>query len=193
MNRFDSIYLRVAAILLIGLLAAQWVAERLYQEERERVISHLIAGPLGQRLSMVADKLERTTAGERADLLRILNSPRITFRLASRPLAATSSGRLGTLQGRLQETLGAQRQVSVSSEIPTDDASPTVLISFRLADGQIIIEIRGIRKHKVKLAKQDLMWCQNIALHKANFALQWISGGICLSQGPSCLVLFKPC
>ncbi len=139
MNRFDSIYLRVAAILLIGLLAAQWVAERLYQEERERVISHLIAGPLGQRLSMVADKLERTTAGERADLLRILNSPRITFRLASQPLAATSTGRLGILQGRLRETLGAQRQVTVSSEIPTDDASPTVLISFRLADGQIII------------------------------------------------------
>ncbi len=140
MRRFDSIYLRVAAILLLGLLAAQWVAERLYQEERERVISHLVAGPLGQRLSMVADKLERTPAGEREDLLRILNSPRITFQLVPQPLSAASHGRLGILQARLRETLGAQRQVTVADDPAAEagGAAPTVLISFRLGDGQVI-------------------------------------------------------
>lgn len=141
MKRFDSIYLRVAAVLLIGLLAAQWVAERLYQEERERVISHLIAGPLGQRLNMVADKLERTSASERRELLQVLSSPRITFNLASAALPEPAAGRLDKLQTRLRATLGPSRQVTVSGKTEQTQSGlpPTIRISFTLSDGQRVI------------------------------------------------------
>jgi signal transduction histidine kinase len=141
MKRFDSIYLRVTAVLLLGLLAAQWVAERLYQEERERVVSHLIAGPLGQRLSMVANKLERTPPDERADLLRVLDSSRITFTLASAPDAETEPGPLHHLQDRLQEALGAGRRVRVTGDTEeTRDGLPAAIrISMTLSDGQRVI------------------------------------------------------
>jgi signal transduction histidine kinase len=141
LRRFDSIYLRVAVVLLLALLAAQWVAERLYQEERERVVSHLIAGPLGQRLSMVAGKLERTPAPERLDLLQVLNSPRITFSLVAVPITGTQDGTLSQLQARLRETLGPSRQVAVTGEsAETRDGLPAAIrISFTLNDGQRVI------------------------------------------------------
>lgn len=141
LRRFDSIYLRVAVVLLLALLAAQWVAERLYQEERERVVSHLIAGPLGQRLSMVAGKLERTPAAERLDLLQVLNSPRITFSLVAAPITGTQDGTLSQLQARLRETLGPSRQVAVAGgSAETRDGLPAAIrISFTLNDGQRVI------------------------------------------------------
>ncbi len=141
MKRFDSITLRVATVLLLGLLAAQWIAERLYQEERERVVSHLIAGPLGQRLSMVADKLERTPRPEREDLLQVLNSPRITFTLAAAPLSGTPTGALKLLQARLRETLGPRRQITVAGESGEASGDPptSARISFTLSDGQVVI------------------------------------------------------
>jgi hypothetical protein len=114
LKRFDSITLRVTAVLLLGLLAAQWVSERLYQEERKRVVSHLIAGPLGQRLSQVARKLEHTPAAERGELLQILNSPRITFALPATPGADTElpeCEKLGSPSGgRSGATTFLQRQ-----------------------------------------------------------------------------------
>ncbi|OYY95003.1 MAG: hypothetical protein B7Y41_05480 [Hydrogenophilales bacterium 28-61-23] len=141
MKRFDSIYLRVTAVLILGLLAAQWVSERLYQEERERVVSHLIAGPLGKRLSMVANKLEHTPAGERDELLRVLDSSRITFTLASAPGAETEPGPLHHLQDRLQEVLGAGRRVRVTGDASeTRDGLPAAIrISMTLSDGQRVI------------------------------------------------------
>ena len=141
MKRFDSIYLRVTVVLLLGLLAAQGVAERLYQEERERVVSHLIAGPLGQRLNTVAGKLERTPVNEREDLLRVLNSPRITFTLASASGAETEPGPLHHLQARLREVLGADRQVLVTSDSgETRDGIPAAIrISLTLSDGQRVV------------------------------------------------------
>ena len=141
MKRLDSIYLRVAAVLLLGLLAAQWVADRLYREERERVVSHLVAGPLGKRLAMVAEKLERTPRAERKDLLRVLDSPRITFSLAEAPLSEAASESLEQLRARLQETLGARRQVAVASDSAAGDDGrpPATRVSFVLNDGQVVI------------------------------------------------------
>lgn len=101
----------MAAVLLLGLLAAQWVAERLYQEEREKVVSHLISGPLGQRLNLVADKLERLPQLERPEMLQVLNSPRIRFVLAAEPLPDVTPKALQPLQARLGEVMGAKRAV----------------------------------------------------------------------------------
>ena len=141
MKRFDSLYLRVAAVLLLGLLAAQWIADRLYQEERERVISHLVAGPLVHRLSLVVDKLERTPPAEREELLEVLNSPRITFSLATAPLRQGTDAALGQLQAHLREKLGPQRQVVVAAASgKRGDGSPVATrISFTLSDGQVVI------------------------------------------------------
>ena len=141
LKRFDSIYLRVTAVLLLGLLAAQWVSERLYQEERERVISHLIAGPLGQRLSQVAQKLEHTPAAERVGLLPVLNSPRITFTLPATPGADTDPGPLHHLQDRLRETLGDGRRVMVTGDPTTarDELPSLIQISLILSDGQQVV------------------------------------------------------
>jgi signal transduction histidine kinase len=142
MKRFDSIYLRVAAVLLLGLLAAQWVAERLYREERERVVSHLIGGPLGQRLAAVADKLERTPASEREDLLPVLNSPRFTFTLASaRHAGGISVPALRHLEQRLSEALGPGRQVRVTGSAETShNGTPAAMrIAMTLNDGQTVI------------------------------------------------------
>lgn len=139
MKRFDSIYLRVAAVLLLGLLAVQWVAERLYREERERVVSHLVAGPLGSRLAMVADKLDRTPRAERQDLLRVLNSPRITFSLTTARLAEPEDAALDQLRARLRETLGARRQVAVASDAGSDGQPPGTRVAFTLSDGQTVI------------------------------------------------------
>ncbi len=141
LKRYDSIYLRVTAVLLLGLLAAQWVSERLYLEERERVVSHLIAGPLGHRLSQVAHKLEHTPAAERAELLQVLNSPRITFTLPATPGAETEPGPLHHLQDRLRETLGDGRRVMVTGEpTATRDELPTLIqISLTLSDGQHVL------------------------------------------------------
>jgi len=141
LKRFDSIYLRVTAVLLLGLLAAQWVSERLYQEERERVVSHLIAGPLGQRLSQVAQKLEHTPAAERGELLQVLNSPRITFTLPATPGADTEPGPLHHLQDRLRETLGDGRRVMVTGQPSAiRDELPTLIqISLSLSDGQHLV------------------------------------------------------
>ncbi len=141
MKRFDSLYLRVAAVLLFGLLAAQWVAGRLYEEERQRVISHLVAGPLGHRLAAVADKLDRTPPDERKDLLQVLDSPRITFSLVDTPPPGSSEGGLGQLQTRLREVLGARRQVRVASDMPPDpeDRPPATRVYFTLSDGQGVI------------------------------------------------------
>ncbi len=141
LKRFDSIYLRVTVVLLLGLLAAQWVSERLYQEERERVASHLIAGPLGQRLSQVANKLEHTPAGERAELLQVLNSPRITFTLPGTQGADSDPGPLHHLQDRLRETLGDGRRVMVTGEpSATRDELPSLIqISLTLSDGQHLV------------------------------------------------------
>lgn len=141
MSRFDSLYLRVAAVLLFGLLAAQWVAERLYEEERQRVISHLVAGPLGHRLAAVADKLDRTPPEDRADLLQVLDSPRITFSLADTPPPGSTEGGLGQLQTRLREVLGARRQVRVASDTPpgADGRPSATRVHFTLGDGQGVI------------------------------------------------------
>ncbi len=141
MKRFDSIYLRVVAVLLIALLAAQGVSERLYQEERERVVSHLIAGPLGQRLSFVAHKLEHTPPGERMALLHVLNSTHITFTLASAPGQETEPGPLHHLQDRLREVLGSERRVLVTgdAEIIRDGLPAAIQISMSLSDGQRLI------------------------------------------------------
>ena len=139
MKRFDSLYLRVAAVLLLGLVAAQWVAERLYEEERQRVIAHLVAGPLGHRLAAVADKLDRTPRAERADLLQVLDSPRITFSFADTPPAGAREGALESLQARLREVLGDQRQVRVASGTASDSAPPATRVYFTLSDGQGVI------------------------------------------------------
>ncbi len=141
MKRFDSITLRVATVLLLCLLAAQWIADRLYQEERERVVSHLIAGPLIHRLSLVADKLERTPRAERQELLQVLNSPRISFTLDAKTLPDTATGSLRQLQARLRETLGPQRQVRVAGETGehAGDLPTSARVSFTLGDGQVVI------------------------------------------------------
>ena len=140
-SRLDSIYLRVAGVLLIGLLAAQWISEQLYQEERERLLSHLIAGPLVQRLNTVADKLDKTPAGERAELLRVVNSSRIVFSLEDRPVGGSPSGALGKLQTRLREAMGPRRRVAVSGGPEETDAGVPILtrITFVLADGQVVM------------------------------------------------------
>lgn len=134
MSRFDSLYLRVAGVLLLGLLAAQWVAERLYQEEREKVVSHLISGPLGQRLNLVADKLERLPQSERPEMLLVLNSPRIRFVLATTSLPAVTPHALQPLQVRLSEAMGAKRAVRVAQS-----GSDSVRVQFTLNDGQSVI------------------------------------------------------
>jgi len=134
MKRFDSLYLRVAAVLLLGLLAAQWVAERLYREEREKVVSHLISGPLGQRLNLVADKLERLPQLERPEMLQVLNSPRIRFVLAAAPLPDVAPKALQPLQARLGEVMGAKRAVRVAP-----GGSDSVRVQFTLSDGQSVI------------------------------------------------------
>ncbi len=140
MKRWDSIYLRVAGVLLFGLLSAQWIAERLYQEERERVLSHLIAGPLVTRLGTVADKLDKTPPAERPELLRVLTSPRITFTLVGAPVAGTSDGALGKLQTHLRESLGARRRVSVAGGPDETVAGIPIStrITFVLSDGQVV-------------------------------------------------------
>jgi signal transduction histidine kinase len=137
----DSIYLRVAGVLLIGLLAAQWISEQLYQEERERLLSHLIAGPLVHRLATVADKLDKTPAPEREELLPVLNSARIVFSLEDRPVESSPSGALGKLQVRLRESLGPRRRVAVAGGPEETDAGVPILtrISFMLADGQVVM------------------------------------------------------
>ncbi len=142
LRRFDSIYLRVTMVLLLSLLTAQWVADRLYREERERVVSHLIAGPLGQRLATVADKLERTPAGERADLLPVLNSPRFTFTLAPvQPGGEMGEPALLHLQQRLGQVLGPQRQVRVTGQGggSANLASASIRIVMTLQDGQTVV------------------------------------------------------
>jgi HAMP domain-containing protein len=141
LKRLDSLYLRIAIVLLLALLAAQWVAEMLYREERERVVSHLIAGPLGNRLSLVASKLENTPAHERQELLKVLNSPRITFSLASGSGVAAAAGPLLHLQTRLRETLGADRQITVSGDTTDirDGVPSAIQISLTLNDGQRVI------------------------------------------------------
>jgi signal transduction histidine kinase len=141
LKRFDSIYLRVTAVLLLGLLAAQWVSERLYQEERERVVSHLIAGPLGQRLSQVAQKLENMPTAERIKLLPVLSSPRITFTLPATPGANNDPGPLHHLQDRLRETLGDGRRVMVTGEPGSrrNELPSLIQISLTLSDGQQIV------------------------------------------------------
>jgi signal transduction histidine kinase len=141
MSRFDSIYLRVAGVLLIGLLTAQWIAERLYQEERERVLSHLIAGPLVTRLGTVADKLDNTPGPERADLLRVLTSPRITFSLVKSQVAGTTEGALGKLQTHLRESLGDRRHIAVAGGPDETVAGIPISahITFVLNDGQVVM------------------------------------------------------
>lgn len=145
MNRLllalDSIYLRVAGVLLVGLLTAQWVSEQLYQEERERLLSHLIAGPLVQRLEVVAGKLDATPRAERGELLRLLTTPRITFSLVERPLLGTTVGALGKLQSRLRRELGPLRRVAVAAGPDQTPAGVPVLtrISFSLKDGQVVL------------------------------------------------------
>lgn len=140
--RLDSLYLRVAGVLLLGLLAAQWTAERLYQEERQRVMSHLIAGPLAKRLETVVDKLEHTALKDRPELLRLLTSPRITFRLAGVPPAHPARGALAMLQTRLRDGLGEARRVAVMGVAPgmdEDELPDTVRIALTLNDGQTLL------------------------------------------------------
>lgn len=141
MKRIDSIYMRVAGVLLIGLLAAQWISEQLYQEERERLLSHLIAGPLVKRLGAVADQLDRTSAADRPALLRAFTSPRITFSLADRPAEGIHDGALDKLQARLRQEMGVLRRVTVASgPHETADGVPILTrISFVLRDGQTIL------------------------------------------------------
>ena len=140
MKRLDSIYLRVAGVLLFGLLTAQWVAEGLYQEERERVLSHLIAGPLVTRLNTVAEKLDKTPPPERAELLRVLTSPRITFSLVDRPVQSTTDGALGKLQTHLRESLGSRWRIAVAGGPDETVAGIPIStrITFVLGDGQVI-------------------------------------------------------
>lgn len=141
MSRFDSLYLRVAAVMLLGLIAAQWVAERLYQEERERVVSHMLSGPLGQRLGRVAEKLERTPAPERRELLQVLNSPRIRFQLAETMPSAETPAALLALRDSLRKTLGASRRIAVvyGEGSSLADQPESILIAFSLHDGQVVI------------------------------------------------------
>lgn len=135
--RFDSLYLRVAAVLLLGLLAAQWVADRLYREEREKVIAHLIAGPLGQRLDNVARRLDAFPAAERPELLPLLNSPRITYQLAQALLPNDPGEPYVRLHNRLRESLGEARKITVAAGRPGSPESAR--ISLALADGQVLI------------------------------------------------------
>lgn len=142
-SRLDSIYLRVAGVLLIGLLAAQWISEQLYQEERERLLSHLIGGPLVQRLIDVADRLDKAPAPNRAELLREENSPRLVFILADKPVEGRPTGALGKLQARLREAMGSRRRVAVSGGPEESSAGVPILtrISFALSDGQVVLAI----------------------------------------------------
>jgi len=140
-RHLDSIYLRVVGVLLIGLLGAQWISEQLYQEERERLLSHLIAGPLVQRLGTVADKLDETAPAQRPELMRVMTTPRITITLVDASLPGTTAGPLGKLQARLRQELGANRHVSVAAGPDETPAGVPILtrISFVLTDGQVVL------------------------------------------------------
>lgn len=140
MKRIDSIYLRAAGVLLIGLLAAQWISEQLYQEERDRLLSHLIAGPLVQRLGRVADALDRTPAAGRVALLQAFTSAHIDFSLTDRPNIPIIDGALGKLQARLRQQLGEARQVRVAAGPDETEAGVPLHthIFFTLADGQVV-------------------------------------------------------
>jgi signal transduction histidine kinase len=136
----DSIYLRVAGILLVGLLTAQWISEQLYQEERERLLSHLISGHLIQDLNNVADTLDRTPPEGRQEALLAATSRRMVFFLTDKPLKGSTSGALGKLQARLQEAMGPRRHVAVTGGLENNDVSLPILtrITFVLADGQVV-------------------------------------------------------
>lgn len=139
MKRYDSLYLRVAGVLLLGLIAAQWVSLRLYEEEREWFIAHLIAGPLNQRIAQVTHTLERTPVADRGGLLTLLNSPRIRFSLAQTPPALPPSPHLAPLQARIEATLGREARVSVNGGEPRGDLPGPIRIAFTLKDGQIVV------------------------------------------------------
>lgn len=139
MKHLDSIYLRVAAVLLCGLLAAQWIAQGLYEEERARVLSHLLGGPLGDRLNTVAARLDITPAAARPDLLKVLATPRLNFQLAAAPASGPLAGDLARLQAQLRSKLGPARQVAVAPGDARADTPESARISFRLADGQVVL------------------------------------------------------
>lgn len=148
MKRLDSIYLRVAGVLLVGLLAAQWIAEGLYQEERERVLSSQIAGPLGAHLATVAEELDTTPRAARANLLRVLATPRISFSLVGRPVEGTTHGAVGKLQNQLQTQLGSARRVAVAGGPDETVAGIPIStrITFLLRDGQVVQAIHHYPK-----------------------------------------------
>lgn len=140
LSKLDSIYMRVAGVLLIGLLAAQWIASRLYQEERERVLSHQIAGPMEQRLATVADKLDQTPPAERVELLRVLSTPRIKFSLVAKPAEGTHDGALGKLQTYLRQSMGDKWHVAVAGGPDETVAGIPIYthVTFTLSDGQVV-------------------------------------------------------
>ncbi|TCJ15818.1 HAMP domain-containing protein [Parasulfuritortus cantonensis] len=148
MKRLDTIYLRVAGILLLGLLAAQWIAERLYQEERERVLSMQIAAPLVTRLASVAETLDHTAAAGREGLLPVLSTPRITFSLVGRSVGGSEQGALGKLQKYLRKYLGEERDVHVAGGPDETVAGIPIAthITFRLHDGQVVQAIHHYPK-----------------------------------------------
>ena len=140
-RRFDTLGARVAAVLLLGLVAAQWTSERLYREERQRAWSHLVGGPLGKRLETVAVRLDATPRPARAGLVDVLSSPRIRFTLDAPALPPRPPGVLAPLAASLSQRLGPARQVSVAggeSDRDGDDLPDTLRLSLRLADGQML-------------------------------------------------------
>jgi len=141
LQRFDTLGVRIAVVLLLGLLAAQWTSERLYQEERQQAWGHLVSGPLAHRLDTVAGRLDATPRAERGELVAVLSSPRIRFSLDAAALTARPSGVLAPLANSLTRQLGVARHIGVAAGEPDRDGDglpDTLRITLALADGQVL-------------------------------------------------------
>lgn len=132
----NSLFARIALILLSGLLAAQSVSLWLQWGERARVVSQTRGLHLAARIADAVRMLEAGNPAQRRSSLAALTSPELDFALIS-PEEVYPNAPRGGLQAAIFERLGSTREIRTpgGSGIPQKDQMVR-RFDVRLTDGQ---------------------------------------------------------
>ena len=109
-----SLYGRLALVLLVGLIVAQFVSAAVSLAERDQTLFRFSDAQWAQRVAQAVRLMDSLGAGERQRIAGIITTPRLLVSLSPQPpVNGRADPRSADYQAALKEILGSERQLRV--------------------------------------------------------------------------------